>query len=144
MVVPILNYAGEVWGFSLSLQVERVHLQFCKSLLGVKRSTQNDFIYGELGRTTLRTGRFYNIIKYWFKVIQSGERKYIKCIYMMMLNDIERLPTVKNWASLVKNILAELGFYHVWLSQGVGDVTQFLTILKQRLKDTFVQNWQCQ
>ncbi len=36
LVLPILNYAGEVWGFSQSNQIERVHLQFCKRLLGVK------------------------------------------------------------------------------------------------------------
>ena len=28
--------------------IERMHLQFMKKLLGVKRTTQNDFIYGEL------------------------------------------------------------------------------------------------
>ena len=35
---PILNYAGEVWGFAKSFAVERVHMQFCKQEL------QNDFI----------------------------------------------------------------------------------------------------
>ena len=35
--------------------VERVHLQFCKRLLGVKKTTQNDFVYGEFGRTSLLT-----------------------------------------------------------------------------------------
>jgi len=35
---------------TLSTGNERVHLQFCKRLLGVKRCTQNDFVYGELGR----------------------------------------------------------------------------------------------
>ena len=51
LVSPILNYAAEVWGFFKATQIERVHLQFCKRLLGVKKSTQNNFIYGELGRT---------------------------------------------------------------------------------------------
>ena len=37
LIVPILCYGGEVWGFSKSVQQERVHLQFCKKLLGVKR-----------------------------------------------------------------------------------------------------------
>lgn len=141
LVLPILNYAGEVWGFSQSLQVERVHLHFCKRLLDVKITTQNDFIYGELGRISLRTGRLYNIIKYWFKIIGSSDRKYIKCIYNMMLQDLEGTPTTRNWASLVKCMLTELGFYHVWLSQGVGDIPHFLTLFKQRLKDNFIQDW---
>ena len=43
LITPILNFAQGAC-------TERVHLQFCKRLLGVKRCTQNDFVYGELGR----------------------------------------------------------------------------------------------
>ncbi len=34
----------------------------------------------------------------------------------MMQLYIEQLPDIQNWASLVKNVLAHTGFYHVWLS----------------------------
>ena len=63
LITPILNYGSEVTGFHKD--VERTHLRFCKRLLGVKSSTQNSFIYFELGRTSLQCLRFYNIIKYW-------------------------------------------------------------------------------
>ena len=46
LILPILNYASEVWGFVHGEVIERMHLQFMKKLLGVKRTTQNDFIYG--------------------------------------------------------------------------------------------------
>ncbi len=141
LVVPILNYGGEVWGFSQANQIERVHLKFCKRLLGVKLSTQNDFIYGELGRKTMQTNRLYTIVKYWFKILQVSDRKFINSIYKMMLSDIEERPNKQNWAALVRNLLSELGFYHVWLAQGVGNVNSFLIAFKQRLHDNFVQNW---
>ena len=48
LVSPFLNFGSEVWGFHKSPSVETIHLQVCKKLLGVKQSTQNDFIYGEL------------------------------------------------------------------------------------------------
>ena len=35
-----------------------------------------------------------------------------------------------------------MGFYEVWLSQGVGNKNVFLPEMKLRLKDNFVQNWQ--
>ena len=115
---------------------------FCKQLLGVKTSMQNDFIYGELGRTNYYTRRLFSIIKYWFKVVSTKDRKYVKQIYYIMLDDIASNPNVKNWASMVKNTLSNLGFYHVWASQGIGNVTKFLTIFKQRLRDNFIQNWE--
>ena len=53
LILPILNYCSEVWGFIQANTVERVHLHFLKKVLGVKKSTQNDFIYGECSRTSL-------------------------------------------------------------------------------------------
>ena len=58
-----------------------------------------------------------------------------------MLDDINGRPNVKNWASLVKNMLSNLGFYHVWVAQGVGDENNFISTFKQRVSDHFVQNW---
>ena len=66
----------------------------------------------------------------------------MKQIYYIMMDDIASNPNVKNWASIVKNTLSNLGFYHVWASQGVGNVKNFLTIFKQRLRDNFIQNWE--
>ena len=34
-----------------------------------------------------------------------------------------------------------LGFYVVWLDQGVGNYKGFMIVLRQRLTDNFVQNW---
>ena len=101
-----------------------MHLKFLKTILTVKTSTPNNFIYAELSRMTMRTNRLLIIIKYWFKVISSEDTKFIKCVYNMMLNDV----------------LSELGFYEVWVQQGVGNYNLFLSLLKQKLTDTFVQN----
>ena len=141
LVSPILNYAAEVWGFFKANHIERVHLQFCKRLLGVKKTTQNNFIYGELGRINFQTRRSFIILKYWLKIVNTEEHKFIKCIYQTMLTDIERNDRNQNWALLVKKLLSNLGFYQVWLQQNVGDIDIFLTLAKQRLRDNFIQKW---
>ena len=58
-------------------------MQFCKikKILGVKTTTQNDFVYGELGRVNYVTKRYYIIIKYWFKVLCTSENKFVKTVY---------------------------------------------------------------
>ena len=83
-----------------------------------------------------------NIIKYWFKIICSPDHKYIKVINQLMLDDLERCPLKVNWAMQVKTILSSFGFYHVWLSQSVGDIPIFMSLFRQRLKDNCVQNMQ--
>ena len=110
LIAPILNYSCEVWGFIQANAIERVHLQFCKKLLGVKKSTQNDFVYGELGRTNYISKRYAIIIKYWFKILTAPENKYIKLVYNMMLSDLELFPNKVNWVSLVRHLLMSLGF----------------------------------
>ena len=121
-------------------KIETVLLQFCKSLLGVKQSTQNTF-NGELGRMPYLILRYIKIIKYWFRVINKGKNKYVKVVYKMMLRDIEINGRKINWAILVRNLLGNLGFFEVWLNQGVCNVNQFLTVLRQRLKDQYMQDW---
>ena len=55
-VGSILGYSSEIWGFSKSKEIERIHLKFCKRILKVKSNTCTIGVYGELGRyCTLRT-----------------------------------------------------------------------------------------
>ena len=58
-----------------------------------------------------------------------------------MLNDIVERPNIQNWAALIKNMLSNLGFFHVCVAQGVGDEKNFLSLFKQRINDYFLQNW---
>ena len=103
--------------------------------------TQNNFIYGELGRTSLKTMRAISLIKYWLKIAQSNESKYIKIVYNVMCTDVEIKPNAMSWAKSVMYLLQSLGFNEVWINQCVGDVDIFLNLVKQRLTDTFIQNW---
>ena len=141
LVSPILNFGSEVWGFYKASSIETVHLQFCKKILGVKQTTQNDFIYGELGRTNYQSRRYMSIIKFWLKVVSSQENKLIRHVYKMMLNDIIAHPLKQNWASRVKNLLSRMGFLEVWEAQGVENNELFFSIFKQRVRDVFTQDW---
>ena len=53
MVMPVLSYGCEIWGFYPAKAKEQVHKDFCKSILKVKRSIMNEIMYGELGRISL-------------------------------------------------------------------------------------------
>ena len=72
LISPILNYGSEVWCFHKAPAIEAVHLQFCKKLLGVKQSTQNDFIYGELGRLSVASQRYVSIIRNLLGLLESA------------------------------------------------------------------------
>ena len=48
LVSRILNYGAEVWGFCKANQIVRVHMQFCKRLLGVKNRLRIILFMGNL------------------------------------------------------------------------------------------------
>ena len=81
------------------------------------------------------------ILKYWLKICNVNRNEYIWHIYNVLLSDINCSPNKLNWVSLVRDLLSHLGFQYVWLQQGVGNVTAFLSELRQRLTHNFVQNW---
>ena len=58
-----------------------------------------------------------------------------------MLSDLDRFPNKVNWAPLVRNLLISLGFIKCLVGSGGGELWGFITVLKQRLTDNFVQNW---
>ena len=71
--------ASEVWGHHKGKAVERVLLDLCSRLLGVKISTNNSMIYAELGRVPLR------INKILIKNISGTEMNIDNCIIKNML-----------------------------------------------------------
>ena len=70
LVLPTLHYGSEVWCLNESPMLERNHLHFCKRILDVKIQTKNNFVYDELGRTSLRTIRAVNVVRYWLKIVK--------------------------------------------------------------------------
>ena len=53
IVELILLYGLEMSGFENTIDIERIHLQFCKNILHLRKSTPNYMVYGELGRFPL-------------------------------------------------------------------------------------------
>ena len=45
LISPILNYGSEVWGFVQGSAIERVHMQYCKRLLSVKKTLLKMIVY---------------------------------------------------------------------------------------------------
>jgi len=71
-------------------------MHFCNSTLGVRSQTNNNFVYGELGRFPLRIRRIEHVIKYCFKVVKCTSPKYDKHIYHVMLQELNLYPHIKS------------------------------------------------
>ena len=71
-VMPILIYGLEIWGDMFDSDIEKwdssdnekAHLQFCKHILGVNRSTLDNMAHAELSRYPLTTDVQTRIIEF--------------------------------------------------------------------------------
>ena len=62
-VASILSYACKVLGMHAGYDVEKVQLDFCKHVLGVKKRTNNVLVYTETGRLPFKVCRLICIFK---------------------------------------------------------------------------------
>jgi hypothetical protein len=63
MVLPVVMYGCEVWGFEKNNILESFCLQFYKILLGLKKSTPTCILYAELGCYPVDAGAWPQIRK---------------------------------------------------------------------------------
>ena len=139
LVKPILYYSCEIWGFRESDQLEKLHLRFLKSILGVRKSTPNAFVYSELDTFPLKADRLPRIIKYWLRILHLQDDNPVKIIYKLLLSDINENNNIINWASLVKKELYTIGLGHIWTNQSCTNVKLIQSEFEQRVKDIYKQ-----
>ena len=69
LVTPILLYNAEVWSLYDYQYIDKIHIKFCKILLGARQQTPNYAIYGELGRFALSVIAKERAAKFWLKIL---------------------------------------------------------------------------
>ncbi|KAL4222869.1 hypothetical protein ACF0H5_018909 [Mactra antiquata] len=135
MIMPILSYGAEVWGFHKSPDIEKVHLKFLRQILGVHNKTTSSAVYGEFGRFPLYIKRQIRIIKYWHRINKLNNSLMYKLMYMTDNNGI----LVNSWSINVKTLLSNLGFLYLWANPDISNL-QINNVI-QRVIDNYLQSW---
>ena len=119
LVGSVLNYSASIWGNHPCKNIELIHCKFMRKILGVKKSTNLDGLYGELGRYPMEINRKLLTMKFWIKIMEKPESSMVKKIYLMLKRDADADNNYNNlnWAYHVKQTLNEIGMTNLWLSQ---------------------------
>ena len=134
-ILSILTYGCEVWGYENTKQLEKLHLQFCRNILGVRTTTPNFMTYGELGRTPIDICIKLRIVNFWNRLI-SNEKK-LRCILYKIMFNLSIIDNVQfKWLNFIKSIFERTGLNYLWNQQ-----VQLKCIVKQNLTDQYIQNW---
>ena len=139
-ILPILHYGSEIWGYSDAQCIERVQLKCCKNIMKIHTRVPGIALRGEMGRLPLLLSRRYNIINYWLRILELDDSRLTKDSYKLQMIWTEN--NRECWLMCVKNMLFNYGFAEAWYNQGMGDTVTFRIILKTRINDIGVQNWE--
>ena len=144
MVLPILLYGSEVWGYENISQIEVFHRKFLRTILHVNKCTPDCMVYGETGRCVILNHVKCRMVGFWLRIIKGEQTKHSFLLYRLSkcLSQNEDLNSASNWLRYVEDILNNAGFANVWLSQSHGFKSEWvLKALKLRLADIFKQDW---
>ena len=99
-------------------------------------------LLGDLGELPLSVKIKSRLIGYWNKILNSKVDKINHVIYSvaykLYCNDVLKLP----WLKGVFNMLDSLGLTYCWLNNVAKPIDSFKLLIKTKLKDQYIQNWQ--
>ena len=65
MIMPILLYGCEIWGYNNFEQIEVFHRNYLRRLLKLRKGVPNPMIYGELGRQEIVFTVWKRMLTFW-------------------------------------------------------------------------------
>lgn len=140
-ILPILTYGAEIWGFGDLTNIEKIHTDFLKNILNVKRSTPHVMLYGELGRFPVTLHIKRRIINFWSKTLLGKRSKLSYRLYSILYADYTTGRYDYPWLSNVKSILDEVGQSEIWINQTPINDNWLSNTIQLTLADQFKQSW---
>ena len=141
LVIPILLYGSEVWGYENLTQLQVMCNNVMRRCLKVHRSTPTCMVNGELGIKDISEYIENRMLNFWFNIATGDENKISTILYkwIKVLYDQDKYKSA--WLDKIKTILDNIG-----MSSTFNDITNvnkiwFKNTIKLKLNDIYNQNW---
>ena len=138
----MLLYGSEVCGFENLHVIEKIHLDFLKSILKMKKCTPHVMVNGEFGRYPLEILVKVRMVKYWCKLVRGKYSKISNRLYKLLYYLHKNNIYLSKWTSAIESILQNVGLNFVWLyNNDILDINWVCREVRLRLECQFVQKW---
>ena len=139
-ILPILEYGSDKWYTGDDVNdLEKIHLKFNKSTLGVRKQTPTPAIYGDTGRFLLIIRQHIKAVKYWCRILKVSQSHPVRNAYNMLL-ELDGIGFTI-WCSRIRSILKRTRPYQIRESQNIGDTNKFMLLFKESIVRIFTQQW---
>ena len=144
LVSPILIYGSEIWEPYLnqnfekwdSNEIEKIHLQFMKSILGVNRSTANVLIRGELGRFSLQKKCIQKNIRYVKYILSKDDNSLVRQAYEYETSKSQSRDTINSRIIELNQLSSRIEENEIDLIKTNSNK------IKKHIENIFLKEWQ--
>ena len=136
----MLGYASDIWYTGDSVNdLEKIHLKFIKSTLGVRKQTPTLAIYGDTGRFPLIIRQNIKAVNYWCRILDLSQNHSVRNAYNMLL-ELDGTGFT-NWCSRILSVLELTGLDQAWETQHIGSRNKFMLSFKDSIVRIFTHRW---
>ncbi|CAL4114772.1 unnamed protein product, partial [Meganyctiphanes norvegica] len=116
IVLPVLLYGSEVWGYEDSEQLEIFFRTFLKNTMKLNKQTPNCMVYGESGRKSLYIKIRLRMINFWIKIVTGDEHKLVFHFYKLLRKMHDDNYYTSPWIGKMEEIFNTCDMQNVWLN----------------------------
>lgn len=143
LVLPVMLYGCEVWGYCDISELEILHRKYIKLLLGLYKCTPNVMVYGESGCVPVQNHVLSRMTTFYMRLINGNKKKLSYIMYKVLREKYQRdLEFACPWIEMIKNTFDNIGMGDLWMQHGMGQKTNYIKqIVKLRIRDIYLQEW---
>ena len=142
LVVPVLLYGSEIWGYSNPKQLQVMLNHTIRRFLRLHKRTATCMLIGELGLKEISEYIENRMLNFWFKVA-TGEENKISTIIYNWINALYNQNSYKSpWLHKIKTILDSIGESNFFDNvRNLPGPDWFKSKIKLRINDIYNQKW---
>ena len=138
LVRPIVEYGAEIWGGGDWEDGEKLQRSMGKRILGLKESTTNEVVRGEMGWWSMKARRDMIRLRYWRKILNMGQERLTKKVYEWEL----RLGVDRSWKGYTRELLDTLGLGAYWDKQKIDmSKDEWNRLITERIHKREEEDW---
>ena len=141
MILPILLYGCEIWGFENLEDIEVFYRKFLKYILKVNQQTPNCMVYGETGRIPLRIIIETRMVAFWHKTATGLNTKLSYRLLYLLNKRREQNPEGVPWLKKIEQILTSCNMRNAWLNPKLYNQFQIKEEVTKQLSKAYIQIW---
>ena len=143
LVLPILLYGCEVWGYSDIERIEVFYRKFLKNILQVCANTPTCIVHGETGTMPVLSHVLSRMLTYYARLCNGKQSKLSYILYKVLRKKHEGdSDFFSPWIDIVKSWFCHLGMRDFWVDECSGFSVEYIKqAVKLRLSDTHKQQW---